>query len=138
MFLLLEYAAQSWYYQSTLQCRSEVDHEVAFLQSHAARNSWLRVHDPEELWRELFQRSVSEAAPAVVDLETIVKDLLHEGGVVNAEGGDYSNTLQAASVGGHTLVIHLLLDKGADPKAEGGLYSNAHQTASVEGYTEVV
>lgn len=86
---------------------------------------------------------MSEAAPAVyeaslVDLETIVKDLLHEGGVVNAEGGDYSNTLQAASVGGHTLVIHLLLDKSANPKAEGGLYSNAHQTASVEGYTEVV
>ena len=38
---------------------------------------------------------------------------------VNAQGGDYGNALQAASLGGHDQVVQMLLDKGADVNAQG-------------------
>ena len=44
---------------------------------------------------------------------------------VNAEGGYYGNTLQAASAEGHGTVVWLLLQKGADVNAQGGDYDNA-------------
>jgi ankyrin repeat protein len=64
----------------------------------------------------------------------VVKLLLDKGANVNAQGGYYGNTLQAASKGGHETVVQLLLDKGADVNAQGGVYSNAIQAASEGGY----
>lgn len=43
-----------------------------------------------------------------------MKLLLNKGASVNAQGGEYSNALQAASEEGHTQIIKLLLGKGAD------------------------
>ena len=37
-----------------------------------------------------------------------------KGADVNAQGGGYGNTLQAASSGGYEKVVQTLLDKGAD------------------------
>lgn len=43
---------------------------------------------------------------------------------VNAQGGDYGNTLQAASCEGHENIVELLLSKGADINAQGGLFGH--------------
>jgi hypothetical protein len=122
VFPLSEYSAQSWYYHATLQCDGEVNREVAFLQSDAARKNWLRIHDPEDNWRGPFQTSVKDTTSAVyyaslLGLRAIVKALLDNDADVNAEGGEYGSALQAASEGGHTEVVRLLLDKDADVNA---------------------
>ena len=57
---------------------------------------------------------------------------------INAQGGYYGNTLQAASWGGHNQVMQVLLDKGADVNAQGGYYGNALQAASHRGHEKVV
>ncbi|THY83252.1 hypothetical protein D6C92_09725, partial [Aureobasidium pullulans] len=64
--------------------------------------------------------------------------LLDKGTDVNAQGGRYSNALQAASAGGYDKTVQLLLDKGADVNAQGGEYGNALQAASVGGYDKIV
>jgi ankyrin repeat protein len=64
--------------------------------------------------------------------------LLDKGADVNAQGGEYSNALQAASARGDEAVVKMLLDKGADINAQGGRYGNALQAASDGGYTAVV
>jgi hypothetical protein len=64
--------------------------------------------------------------------------LLDKGADVNAQGGQYGNALQAASVNGRKEVVTLLLEKGADVNAQGGLYGNALQAASANGRKEVV
>ena len=52
--------------------------------------------------------------------EKVVQMLLDRGADVNAQGGEYGNALQAASVGGHDKVVQMLLDRGADVNAQGG------------------
>ncbi|CAM5999841.1 unnamed protein product, partial [Sphagnum balticum] len=66
--------------------------------------------------------------------------LLEEQVDVNAQGGLYSNALQAASAKGHeeVEVVQLLLEKGADVNAQGGPFGNALQLASAKGNEEVV
>ncbi|EXK26994.1 hypothetical protein FOMG_16432 [Fusarium oxysporum f. sp. melonis 26406] len=61
-----------------------------------------------------------------------------EGSNVNAQGGEYGNALQAASLNGNLRVVQLLLDNGADVNAEDGKYGNALQAASRNGNLEVV
>ncbi|KAF6791063.1 hypothetical protein CSOJ01_14421 [Colletotrichum sojae] len=64
--------------------------------------------------------------------------LLEKGAVANAEGGDFGNALQAATIGGHQEIVQLLLENGADVNAQGGHYSNALYAASDEGHQEIV
>jgi ankyrin repeat protein len=54
-----------------------------------------------------------------------VKLLLKKGADVNAQGGFYSNALQAASEGGHEAIVKLLLKKGVNVNAQGGEFGNA-------------
>jgi ankyrin repeat protein len=68
----------------------------------------------------------------------IVQMLLDAGTNVNAQGGQYGNALQAASVGGHKEIVQLLLDKDADVNAQGGYHDNALQAASAGGHEEIV
>jgi hypothetical protein len=143
MFPLLKYAAQSWYYHTTLQCDGKVNCEVSFLRSDAARTNWLRVHDPDVVWKKPFNGYVKDTASAVYyaslfGLRTTVKDLLDKDGDVNAKGGRYGYALHAASDAGYTEVVQLLLDRGADINAESGDYGYALHTASVGGHTEIV
>ena len=64
--------------------------------------------------------------------------LLKKGADVNAQGGLFSNALQAASVQGHKEIVAMLLEKGADVNAQGGFFGNALQAASNEGHKEIV
>ena len=57
---------------------------------------------------------------------------------VNAEGGYYSNALQAASVHGHEKVVELLLKAGANVNAKIRNRNNALQMASFHGHKKVV
>ncbi|PVH91836.1 hypothetical protein DM02DRAFT_545010, partial [Periconia macrospinosa] len=51
-------------------------------------------------------------------LRRMVELLLDKNADVNAQGGPYGNTLQAASERGHEEIVKLLLDKGADVNAQ--------------------
>jgi ankyrin repeat protein len=64
--------------------------------------------------------------------------LLEKGTDVNAQGGTYSNALQAASCGGDEAVVRLLLNKGADVNVQGGFYGNALHAAAYAGNNEVL
>jgi hypothetical protein len=64
--------------------------------------------------------------------------LVKEGAEVNAQGGEYSNALQAASYRGEQEIVKLLVEKGAEVNAQGGQYGNALQAASVVGQQEIV
>ena len=69
--------------------------------------------------------------------------LIQDTGIVqdadtNAPGGEYGNTLQAASREGHNKAVQMLLNKGADVNAQDGEYGNALQAASSGGHDQVV
>ncbi|KAK4031736.1 ankyrin repeat-containing domain protein [Parachaetomium inaequale] len=69
----------------------------------------------------------------------LVTVVLAEGGAdVNAQGGEYSNALQAASYEGHAEIVRQLLERGADVNVQGGRYGNALQAASIGGHAEIV
>jgi uncharacterized membrane protein (DUF2068 family) len=57
---------------------------------------------------------------------------------VNAQGGRYSSTLQAALFKGNAATVELLLSKGADVNAQGGRYGSVLQAASFKGDTAIV
>jgi len=64
-----------------------------------------------------------------------VKLLLEKGADVNAQGGQYGNALQAASVTCHEAIVNvkLLLEQGADVNVW-GQYDNALQAALSSGH----
>ena len=68
----------------------------------------------------------------------MVEMLVDASADVNAQGGDYSNALQAASSRGYEKVVEILMDAGADVNAQGGDYGNALQAASLGGHEKVV
>ncbi|KAJ6470172.1 ankyrin repeat-containing domain protein, partial [Mycena vulgaris] len=68
----------------------------------------------------------------------IVGILLEKGADVNAAGGYYGSSLQAAAAQGHTEIVGILLEKGADVNAAGGKYGSSLQAAATRGYTEIV
>jgi ankyrin repeat domain-containing protein 50 len=64
--------------------------------------------------------------------------LMDAGADVNAQSGDYSIILRAASVNGHAKVVQMLMNAGADAEAQGGEYGNALAAVSREGQERVV
>ncbi|OAL19817.1 hypothetical protein AYO22_09344 [Fonsecaea multimorphosa] len=69
---------------------------------------------------------------------TVVKLLLEAGVDVNAHGGAYGNSLQAASRSGDSSTVRMLLEAGADVNAQGGYYGNALQAASSHGPLTII
>ncbi|KAK3629305.1 hypothetical protein LTR56_013036 [Elasticomyces elasticus] len=69
----------------------------------------------------------------------MVKLLLDQGADVNAQGGDYGNTLQAASAEGHVEIVKLLLDTGkVDVDAKDNEYGRTPLGWAAEGGHEAV
>lgn len=91
----------------------------------------------EEASRKMKQDSELLVAATYGDL-ILIESLLDAGADVNAQGGEYGNALNAASVLGRQIAVQLLLDAGADINAQGGLYGTALQTASANGHLFIV
>jgi ankyrin repeat protein len=106
--------------------------------------NWIQLHDPDLPWDEpdLEKNITDVAAPlyyaAQLGLSTITKLLLDRGDDVNAQGGQYGNALQAASVGGHEQVVKMLLINGANVNAQSEYHGNALQAASLGGHEQIV
>ena len=113
---------------------------VDFFEDHAVYTIWGRLFNPDRPWDDSPKQNT--ACPlyfaSYKGLNVTAQMLVEKGADVNAQGGDYGNALQAASVGGHQAVVQMLLEKGADVNAQGGLYGNALQAASAEGHQAVV
>jgi hypothetical protein len=148
-FPLLEYAAQSWFHHSALQCSGEASREISLLRIEQVRNDWLIVHDPDEPWNEPFvgrerrerRRGGSGSAiyyASLLGLPAVVTKLLYNGANVNVEGGHFGNPIQAALVKGHEGIVQLLIDKGANINAEGGSYGSPLQAALARGHEGIV
>ncbi|KAF2228516.1 hypothetical protein EV356DRAFT_498314, partial [Viridothelium virens] len=67
-----------------------------------------------------------------------LESLLYSGIDVNAEGGNFGNALQVASLMGKEDCVRLLLDQGALVNANGGICGTALQAASLAGRADVV
>jgi ankyrin repeat protein len=117
---------------------------VLLTREEPAYLNWLRLHDPDHLWEGPNLEKSLNSVPmplyyaAMLGFSIITGLLLDKGADVNAQGGDYSNALQAASGGGHEQVVKTLLNAGAEVNAQGGRYGNALQAASEGGHEQIV
>ena len=69
----------------------------------------------------------------------IVKELISRGAKVDALGGIFGSTLQAATAGGHGEIVSLLLfNPLVDPNISGGLPGNLLQAALARNSNEIV
>lgn len=106
--------------------------------------NWIRLHDPDRPW----EKPNPERSPdsihmplyytALLGLSTVTKLLLDVGADVNAQSGEYSNALYAASSRGYEAIVKLLLDKDADVNAQGRPYSNALHAAAYGGHEQLL
>ena len=71
---------------------------------------------------------------AVSGNTAIIRMLVERGADVNAQGGYYGNSLQAASYQGHEPIVRLLLKNKVNINTQGGNYGNALQAASARGH----
>ena len=147
-FQLADYSAEFWtrHAEKTGNWTKETNEAAIRLccKKEPAYTNWVRLWDPDKPWRKPdLQKNLERIADplyyaALLGLREVVELLLDKGADVNAQGGDFSNALQAASFRGHEAVVKLLLDKGANVNAQGGHYGNALQTASEGGHEQVV
>ncbi len=159
---LAQFAATYWYhhYKEAVCSDSKlVNLALKLFQRQETFLTWVRLHDIDRPWRtrdqiNLFMDHI--AAPvyyaSLLGLDQVLYELINTGQpesmapistskaskIINAQGGEYGNALQAASAEGHKKVVQQLLDKGAKINAQGGEYGNALQAASAKGHKEVV
>ncbi|KIW97054.1 uncharacterized protein Z519_02446 [Cladophialophora bantiana CBS 173.52] len=149
-YTFAKYAAEHWhhhYRQAGGQCARQLSEMVRnLLMTRCTKERWLRLRDPDRTWSTNVDYStVAKDYPSatyyasLLGLDEVLMFILSMSAAdVNAQGGRYSNALQAASQGGHEKVVQILLDKGADVNAQGGDYDNALQAASQYGHEKVV
>lgn len=88
--------------------------------------------------QKIFQVLVEKEAgvmPETAIHETVLQ-LLDKGADVNAQGGYFGTSLQAASYACYLQTMLILLEHGADPNVEGGIYGNALQAVAHRGQLE--
>ncbi len=148
-FKLAEYSAEFWISHAKAAVEGSATLSQPMMELLWTRNeaylNWIRISDPDRLWRGSDFTQTLESVPAPLyytsqaGLAEITSLLLSKGEVdINAEGGVYGNALQAASFQGHGQIVEMLLSKGAEVNAEGGFYGNALQAASLQGHDKVV
>ena len=159
---LAQFAATYWYhhYKEAVCSDSKlVNLALKLFQRQETFLTWVRLHDIDRPWRtrdqiNLFMDHI--AAPvyyaSLLGLDQVLYELINTGQpesmapistskaskIINAQGGEYGNALQAASVEGHKKVVEQLLDKGAKINAQGGQLGNALQAASWTGDEKVM
>ncbi|RYC78788.1 hypothetical protein BFJ63_vAg18337, partial [Fusarium oxysporum f. sp. narcissi] len=141
-FPLAKYAAEVWMdHTSPAEVSKDiVAAAVSFLENDLLFRLWTRLYQPDKPLAE--EPGTTRASclyfTCFAGLTETVKALLPNNRNVNAQGGDYGNSLQAASYNGHEEIVRLLLDEGADVNAQGGLCGNALYAASEGGQKDVV
>lgn len=71
-------------------------------------------------------------AAACAGAKSFIRDLLHRGADVNANGqGPYGNSLQSAAIRGKEDVVRFLIKRGADIRVKGGQFGTVLQAASI-------
>ena len=146
---LAQYSAEFWttHVQMALHKSEALNRLIMelFSTGNDAYLNWIRICDLDRPWRDPDITRKLENVPAplyyasLLGLAEIMSLLILEAGAdVNAQGGEYGNALQAASVRGYDRVVELLLGKGADVNAQGGEYGNAFQAASFRGHDRIV
>ena len=148
-FPLARYAARYWilHLRSVGDEWDDVQQKLVmtlFQPQHNTRFiSWLRLWNIELPWM-LPQWDLIKVKPSAIyyaafaGLLPVVWALIENGEDVNAQGGEFGNALQAASLEGHEAIVSMLLEKGADMSAQGGKYGNALQAASTGGHEQIV
>jgi hypothetical protein len=142
------YSARFWTHHTREASTDErvTEQAVALMsKSNTVYCNWIRMHDPDKSWQKsditrdpqfipepLYYACLEGLAKVANSLITI------KGADVNAEGGHYSNALQAVSARGHDKIVEVLLARGADINAEGGHYGSALQAVSSRGYNKII
>src|ERR1700730_18157355 len=94
-----------------------------FLSEKDAYLNWIRLFDLDQLlpYSNMTRSLEGIASPlyytSLTGFTEATTLLLEAGADVNAQGGEYSNALQAASARGHDAIIQQLLVAGADINA---------------------
>jgi hypothetical protein len=143
-FPLLQYACSNWFWHSKSSMTDGHTARISsLLMSDNRTRDWLRCHQPDNDWISPFATDFNDFGSGLyyasfLEMESVVRDMLHRGAVVDVQGGAYGFPLQAAAVTGNLLVMQMLLDKGAEVDACGGIYSNALIAATREGHADAV
>jgi ankyrin repeat protein len=74
----------------------------------------------------------------LLQLACVARKLVNSDADVNAQGGHFGSTLQAACFRGNEAIVRLLLETGADVNAQGGRYSTALQTTCSRKHKAIV
>ena len=118
-FPLARYSAQYWMVHARPAETENVQESILkfFLQQGQAYAVWGKLFDPDRPRDGEPRRDRNMATPlyyaSLAGLEHTVRSLLEKEQDVNAQGGRFSNALQAASYQGHEKVVQQLLEKGA-------------------------
>ncbi|KAJ7067256.1 ankyrin repeat-containing domain protein [Mycena amicta] len=153
---LAQYAAENWSFHLRYwemeqnkggehgdQHKQLIELTLELLQPDSAQyKSLFHLHDIDRYWEgpkwDRQALPVLYLSVAIGISPEVLQKLIGQGAEVNAQGGDYGNALQAASLKGHIEIVHLLLDQGAEVNSQGGDYGNALQAASLKGHIEIV
>ncbi|KAF9777843.1 hypothetical protein IL306_004302, partial [Fusarium sp. DS 682] len=140
-FPMARYAAKSWmnYAVSAETSEEIVRTTVSFLRDETTFQRWCGLYEDYYGWKYERRPRASRLYYACLGgLSWAVRNLTTKGAEVNAQGGEYGNALQVASLNGNRGIAQLLLDEGAEVNAQGGEYGNALQAALLGGNLEVV
>jgi ankyrin repeat protein len=145
---LIGYAAQFWisHVQSGEDEWTDTQRKLVmalFRPQHTAPFiSWTRFWDIDNRVQSFQRISADIPSPlyyaSFIGLLPAVEALIKDRADVNAEGGYYGHSLQAASCKGYGAIVDMLLENGADVNAQGGYYGTALQAASSRGHEEIM
>ncbi|KAK2052294.1 hypothetical protein LY76DRAFT_472246, partial [Colletotrichum caudatum] len=112
---LARYAAQYWMSHAVQADTSRVDTLIReFCQHKHSSKTFHQLYDPDAPWDQEPGRFGIKNTPLLYyvahgGVKSAVEEMLKNGADVNAQGGEFGNALQAASVKGHNHIVEILL-----------------------------